>query len=70
MTRIEIERHAQILENRFGLASHHRRQEMRPEVARIIRELKTQNQPIPRPLRRIEAALEAEDMDMFDNMPI
>ncbi len=62
---------ADLLERRFDTACPEERDKMRPEIHGILRELVTRGQPVPRPLRRIERALEDDAFEeMFNNMPV
>lgn len=67
----ELHHHVRKLEQAFNLAAPSQRVEMRPGIERIIETLKSGDQPIPSPLRRIEERLNFDqDEDFFDNMPV
>lgn len=47
------------------------RQNLKPEVERVIRTIKSHHLAVPGPLRRLKESLEDEAFDdMFDNMPV
>ena len=67
----ETESRAAHLASRYTKARPPERENLRPEIERIIRTLRTHHQPMPRALYRVEAQLDQDAFDdMFDNMPI
>lgn len=70
MTTIELKNEVRKLEFLFGKAKPSQRVAMRPGIERVIAALKSHDQPIPAELRRMEAALDEEEEDFFENMPV
>lgn len=71
MHQTDVEIKAQRLVSLFDKAPSVERLNMRPEVDRVIRTLKSLHHPIPGTLRRLKVALDEEAFDdLFDNMPV
>ncbi len=67
----DLERQVKKLERLFDAAPTQERLRVAPDIKRIAIKLDTRHEPIPRPLRRIQKALEQDVFDdMFDNMPV
>ena len=71
MTFQELDRQIGELAIAFDRAPASKRQAMRPQINRIIRNLNSQGLLVPRRLSQIEERLDDEvEEDFFDNMPV
>ena len=70
MTAMELNEEVRKLEFLFGKAKPAQRLAMRPGIERVIAALKSNDQPIPAGLREMEQALDEEEEDFFENMPV
>ncbi|MFK7869446.1 MAG: hypothetical protein AB8B58_09420 [Roseobacter sp.] len=67
----DFEEHALKLQKEFDTFGAQKAASLRPQVDRLMATLKQRGLPVPKSLRRVDAALrlDAED-DFFDNMPV
>ena len=70
MTNQELDRQIAELAQVYQTGSARKRQSLRPRINRIVRNLHSEDQPIPRRLVLIEQGLDQEEDDFFDNMPV
>ncbi|WP_370399751.1 hypothetical protein [Sulfitobacter sp. JB4-11] len=71
MTNDDFQRQVGALVAAFEKMPRAQRSHARTGVERVIQTLKDNGQPIPAPLRRIEARFGQDDEeDFFDNMPV
>ena len=71
MTLIELEQHAALLEAQVDKMGPKKRQQLKPEISRVVASLKSRGLAIPPKLRQINRNLSDEALEeMFDNLPV
>lgn len=71
MTAQELLSQAERLESRIAAADRDQRLALQPQFSLVLDRLEKQGEPVPKRLRRLDAALTDEAIeDRFDNMPI
>ena len=71
MTAHDLLTQAERMESRISAADRDQRLALQPQFSLILERLEDQGEPVPKRMRRLDAALTEEAIeDRFDNMPI
>ncbi len=67
----DLNQAARQLETKIAKAKGPQRLALQPELGRLLQSMKTNNQPVPENLRKLNATLHDEAVESwFDNMPV